>query len=78
MVERAFQPSPIWTWVRFGAALERETLPPLASVTPMLLILSRCDAPSVPGTPGAAYLPDTEVCGAGDCRDRVEPTGGRR
>ena len=35
VVERAFQPSPIRTWVRFGAAFERETFPPLASVTPM-------------------------------------------
>ncbi|GHF72159.1 hypothetical protein GCM10018787_20960 [Streptomyces thermodiastaticus] len=35
MVERASQPSPTITLVRSGAALDRETLPPLASVTPM-------------------------------------------
>ncbi|GGV14584.1 hypothetical protein GCM10010245_25330 [Streptomyces spectabilis] len=37
MVERASQPSPTITWVRSGAALDRETFPPLASVTPMIV-----------------------------------------
>ncbi|GDY66003.1 hypothetical protein SAV14893_053960 [Streptomyces avermitilis] len=41
MVERASQPRPIITCVRFGAALDRETLPPLASVTPMMLVLPK-------------------------------------
>ncbi|GAA3072545.1 hypothetical protein GCM10010448_64230 [Streptomyces glomeratus] len=56
MVERASQPSPIITCVRFGAALERETLPPLASVTPMMLVLPenvRCPGGGDPRWSGA-------------------------
>src|SRR6476659_3771325 len=69
VVERASQPSPINTCVRFGAAFERETLPPLASVTPMMLVLPEVrssfgTAGPVPHRSGAA--PDRDARGPAD------------
>src|ERR671921_2240326 len=71
VVERASQPSPTSTCVRFGAALDRETLPPLASVTPipvpsqMMFLRWYCAS-------GAARKP----CGAGRCGRTRRPGSG--
>src|SRR4051812_40530042 len=61
VVERASQPSPTITWVRLGAALDRETFPPLASVTPMCCSLPESVLLCLSCASGAAR----KRCGAG-------------
>ena len=75
VVERASQPRPTSTWVRFGAALERETLPPLASVTPMMLVLPEV---VLVRSLGAALPPRRGVRRRTPRRERCGADAGRR